>query len=268
MRRSDAPTTVGRHVRGSTAARPPGARGHDDDRRPAGGQAAQPGTGHLARGRPAQVQRDVARGDAVGQLVVGLEVAGERHAVASGRGARCRPRDRSARARPRRAAGARRARTARVAANASRTCGMRLSGVSPPKHAEDERVRRDAVAGAGAPRARRAASATDSGVPWPSRIDVDARRPGCRALQRGRRAGACGRPTSLRGVGHEPRHRPGVVEVVVEARDRELGQVRVGVGMVPGELGAVVVGPEPCGAGPPPARGADARRAARSGRDT
>ena len=47
-----------------------------------------------------------------------------------------------------------------------------------------------------------------------------------------------------RGAGDEPRHRPGVVEVVVEARDRELSQVRVGVGMIPGELGAVVVGAE------------------------
>ena len=42
----------------------------------------------------------------------------------------------------------------------------------------------------------------------------------------------------------EPRHRPGVVQVVVEAGDRQLGEVRAGVGMIPRELGAVVRGAE------------------------
>ena len=40
------------------------------------------GAGDLPRRGPPQVERDVASGDAVGECVVGLEVAGQRHRVA------------------------------------------------------------------------------------------------------------------------------------------------------------------------------------------
>ena len=43
-----------------------------------------------------------------------------------------------------------------------------------------------------------------------------------------------------RRANHEPRHRPSVIEMSVEACDRQLGDVRAGVGMIPRELGAVV----------------------------
>ena len=102
----------------------------------------------------------------------------------------------------------------------------------------------------GARREAAPASPTDSGVPWPRRIDTTAASGTSACKRRGDRR-AVDRDESG-GAGHEPRHRPRVVEMVVEARDRELSRVRVGVGMIPGELGAVVVGAEPAeqGRGP------------------
>ena len=47
----------------------------------AGGERAQPGARGFAGGRPAQVEADVARRDVIGQLLVGLEVAGEDDAI-------------------------------------------------------------------------------------------------------------------------------------------------------------------------------------------
>ena len=235
-------TPFGRQVRGSMRGDVRQVSQIDDDRRLASGQASQPRPRYLSRRGPTQVQRDVARGDAIGERLVGCDVTGDGHA-----GGQAEVRDVGHEV----VVFGHRAREEQVGAgNIGPRGGERgqhlrdaLVRRQPAVAPEDDRVRRDAVACAGAPRGaaglpdrqRRALAKTNRHDRGVRHVGLQA---GGDAPGRGPRRVCEARATS-RVIGHV------VVEMVVEARDRELRRVGVGVGMIPGELGAVVVGPEP-----------------------
>ncbi len=116
---------------------------------------------------------------------------------------------------------------------------MRFSGVSPPNTPKR-------IAVSGIPRAARTfaraarACASDTGSPCP-RWMASTRACGSSSFRRGRER----RRVDDRQPGrldNQPRHRPGVIQLVVEAGHRQLRQVRAGGRMVPGELGPIVGG--------------------------
>ena len=140
-----------------------------------------------------------------------------------------------------------------------------LLGRQAAEDAEDDGVAWDSASGWHTRSRRRRRSASDRNSPWPSRMARTCA-PGTVSLKPAASARRVdgGQPRRL---DDEPGHRPDVIEVVVEARDRELGQVRLDAGMVRDELRAVVGG-APCEAAPRRARDAGARREARSGPGT
>ena len=212
----------------------------DDDRRPAGRERAQPRARRLERGRPAQVERDVdaRRSTSIERVVVdGASTAMQRGADA----------ERAARAavdveRGRGGAGEQRGarRGMRAARGRERAQDLRhaLLRRERAEDAEDARRRRRARARAGW---HCAFAASGDGL----RASLAERDVLDRPIGPGAAELSATAPREVRGDGREDvddaaRHRPLVVVRAVEAGDGELGRVRRDVGMIPGELGAIV----------------------------